>query len=31
MSSWYDAWADRYDERSAGVAADVPFSVELAR
>src|SRR5581483_8892056 len=31
MSSWYDAWADRYDERSAGVAADVAFYVELAR
>jgi hypothetical protein len=31
MSSWYDAWADRYDERSAGVTADVPFYVELAR
>jgi len=31
MSSWYDAWADRYDEGSAGVAADVPFYVALAR
>jgi SAM-dependent methyltransferase len=31
MSSWYDAWADRYDERSTGVAADVPFYVALAR
>jgi len=31
MSSWYDAWADRYDDRSSGVAADVPFYVELAR
>jgi ubiquinone/menaquinone biosynthesis C-methylase UbiE len=31
MSSWYDAWADRYDERSAAVAADVPFYVGLAR
>jgi len=30
MSSWYDAWADRYDEGSAVVAADVPFYVELA-
>jgi SAM-dependent methyltransferase len=29
--SWYDAWADRYDERQAGVAADVPFYVGLAR
>src|SRR5215470_1263198 len=28
--SWYDAWADRYDDRSSGVAADVPFYVELA-
>src|SRR3954452_19865754 len=31
MSSWYDSWADRYDERPAGAAADVPFYVELAR
>ena len=31
MSSWYDAWADRYDERSTGVAPDVPFYVSLAR
>jgi SAM-dependent methyltransferase len=31
MSNWYDAWADRYDERSIGVAADVPFYVGLAR
>ena len=31
MSSWYDAWADRYDERSAGVTADVSFYVALAR
>src|SRR5580765_5260254 len=31
MSSWYDAWADRYDERSSGVAADVLFYVGLAR
>src|SRR5215212_2777486 len=31
MSNWYDAWADRYDERSAGVSADVPFYVALAR
>ncbi|HST18531.1 MAG TPA: class I SAM-dependent methyltransferase [Gaiellaceae bacterium] len=30
MSSWYDAWADRYDERPTGVAADVPFYVGLA-
>src|SRR5215208_7153277 len=31
MSSWYDAWADRYAEWSTGVNADVPFYVELAR
>src|SRR5213076_648241 len=31
MSSWYDTWADRYDEGSTGVAADVPFYVGLAR
>src|SRR3954469_19049323 len=31
MSNWYDAWADRYDEGSAGVAADVLFYVGLAR
>src|SRR6266446_9533135 len=31
MSSWYDAWADRYAEWSTGVTADVPFYVELAR
>jgi ubiquinone/menaquinone biosynthesis C-methylase UbiE len=31
VSSWYDAWADRYDERSAGVTADIAFYVELAR
>jgi SAM-dependent methyltransferase len=31
VSSWYDAWADRYDERSTGAAADVPFYVGLAR
>ena len=30
MSSWYDAWADRYDEGSGG-AADVPFYVGLGR
>ena len=30
MSSWYDTWADRYDERSTGVAADVAFYVGLA-
>jgi ubiquinone/menaquinone biosynthesis C-methylase UbiE len=31
MSSWYDAWADRYAEWSSGVTADVPFYVALAR
>src|ERR1044071_3895573 len=31
MSSWYDAWADRCDDRSTTVAADVPFYVALAR
>src|ERR1044071_9923688 len=31
MSSWYDSWADRYDERSTGDAADVLFYVALAR
>jgi len=31
MSSWYDAWADRYDEGSVGVTADVRFYVGLAR
>jgi len=30
MSSWYDAWADRYAEWSRGVN-DVPFYVGLAR
>src|ERR687893_210420 len=31
MPSWYDAWADRYADWSAGVTADVPFYVGLAR
>jgi len=31
MSSWYEAWADRYAEWSDGVTADVPFYVALAR
>src|SRR5256886_8968395 len=31
MSSWYDAWADRYAEWSAGVTADIAFYVALAR
>jgi SAM-dependent methyltransferase len=30
MSNWYDAWADRYDERPGGVAPDVEFYVGLA-
>jgi SAM-dependent methyltransferase len=31
MSSWYDAWADHYDDRSPDVPADVLFYVALAR
>jgi SAM-dependent methyltransferase len=31
MSSWYDAWADRYDERPDDARADVAFYVALAR
>src|SRR3954466_11438905 len=31
MSNWYDAWADRYDERPAGRTVDGRFSVGLAR
>src|SRR6476659_3985278 len=31
MSSWYDAWADRYAESSTGDSADVAFYVGLAR
>src|SRR6187397_3088629 len=31
MSSWYDAWADRYDAASTGVGPDVLFYVGLAR
>ena len=31
MSSWYDAWADRYGDWSPRVTADVPFYVGLAR
>src|ERR671937_1988871 len=32
MSSWYDAWADRYAESSTSAdTADVPFYVGLAR
>jgi SAM-dependent methyltransferase len=31
MSSWYDAWADRYETEGAPRAADVPFYVGLAR
>ena len=31
MSSWYNAWADRYGDLSPTVSADVPFYVGLAR
>src|SRR5947209_5853808 len=31
MPNWYEAWADRYAEWSAGVTADVPFYVALAQ
>src|SRR5437762_9169684 len=31
MSSWYEAWADRYEDWSPSFAADVPFYVGLAR
>src|SRR4051794_31435515 len=31
MPSWYDAWADRYDEMRTGVAADIQFYIGLAR
>src|SRR5213595_3254957 len=31
MSSWYDAWADRYEDWSPSSTADVPFYVGLAR
>ncbi|MDJ0663960.1 MAG: class I SAM-dependent methyltransferase [Acidimicrobiia bacterium] len=31
MSNWYDAWADRYEDWTDGMSADVPFYVELAR
>src|SRR5438309_10654189 len=31
MSSWYDAWADRYEDWSPSFSADVPFYVGLAR
>lgn len=30
MPSWYDAWADRYEELSPGRGADVQFYVDLA-
>src|SRR5919109_1775632 len=30
MSSWYDAWADRYGDWSTGMTEDVPFYVGLA-
>jgi SAM-dependent methyltransferase len=29
--NWYEAWADRYADWSAGVTADIPFYVALAR
>src|SRR3954451_21536606 len=31
MSSWYDSWAERYEQEGSSRAADVPFYVELAR
>src|SRR5947208_16989820 len=31
MSSWYDAWADRYEDWSPSFTADVPFYIGLAR
>lgn len=31
MSSWYDAWADRYDDGARGEGPDVSFYVGLAR
>src|SRR5215211_4806096 len=31
MPSWYDSWADRYEDLSPAVRADVPFYVRLAR
>ncbi len=31
MSSWYDAWADRYGDWTVSVTADVPFYAALAR
>ena len=31
MSSWYDSWADRYEDLSPAVRTDVPFYVGLAR
>jgi SAM-dependent methyltransferase len=31
VTSWDEAFADRYEEWSAGMTADVPFYVELAR
>jgi SAM-dependent methyltransferase len=31
MSSWYDSWADRYEDLSPAVPVDVPFYVGLAR
>src|SRR4051794_5737713 len=31
MSSWYDAWADRYGDWSTSCTGDVPFYIGLAR
>jgi SAM-dependent methyltransferase len=31
MTSWYEAWADRYEVWTAGITDDVPFYVGLAR
>ena len=31
MSSWYEAWADRYAEWTVDGTSDVPFYVALAR
>src|SRR3954463_7162637 len=31
MPSWYDAWADQYEEEGSARAADVAFYVGLAR
>src|SRR5436309_8100773 len=31
MPSWYDAWADRYEDWSTNLTGDIPFYVGLAR